>query len=142
MVKENKKVINASSNTIDNINFKSLLEGRFYKYLKENNYNFVYELEKIVLQESFRPKALFFKKYKRSLKLDKTIVRQITYTPDFILYLNDYTIYIEAKGFKTDSYNIKVKLFRKWIDNKEKAIFAELKTLTELKQLIEYVQQL
>lgn len=139
---ENKKVIGAQETTVNSIKFKSLLESRFYNYLKSIDVDFDYEVERITLKEGFKPKCLFFKAEKGSIKQDISKVRGITYTPDFVIRLNDYTVYVEAKGFKTDSYNIKVKLFRKHIDNWEKVIFAEVKTLKQLKELIETVKEL
>lgn len=139
---ENKKVIGAQETTVNSIKFKSLLESRFYNYLRSIDIDFDYEVERITLMEGFKPRCLFYKAEKSSIKQDNNKVRGITYTPDFVIRLNGYTVYVEAKGFKTDSYNIKVKLFRKHIDNWEKVIFAEVKTLKQLKELIETVKEL
>ena len=142
MAKNNKKVLNATSTTIDGVAFKSLFEARVYKYLKDNSYSFAYEVERVNLQESFKPTSLFMRKTTKGFDIDPSVVRAITYTPDFLIYINDYKVYVECKGFKTDSYNIKVKLFRKWLQNKDNTIFIEVKSIRELTSAIDYIKQL
>jgi len=139
---ENKKVIGAQETTVNGIKFKSLLESRFYNYLMSIGADFDYEVERITLMEGFKPRCPFYKAEKGSIKQDNSKVRDITYTPDFLIYINDYKVYVECKGFKTDSYNIKVKLFRKWLQNKDNTIFIEVKSVRELTSAIDYIKQL
>lgn len=138
----NKKVINAAKNTVDGINFKSKLEVSIYKHLRDNNYDFDYELNKISLQETFKPSVLFLKRKGKDFQEDKSAIRAITYTPDFLVRVNNINLYLEAKGFKTDSYNIKVKLFRKWLEGKDSTVFAEVTSLKEVDKVLEYCKEL
>lgn len=137
----NRKVTNARVTTLDGITFKSQLEARVYKFLKEKGYDFDYQPEKIILLEGFYPKVPFYKEGKGVTKEDSTKVRGITYTPDFIVYINGITIYVETKGFKTDSYNIKVKLFRKWLNNQLGSnAFVEVKSIRALEAILNQIQ--
>lgn len=137
----NKKVVNSQTTFIGDIRFKSLLESRIYKYLKDNKYSFKYESDKYILQKGFKSNISFYRKTSKGFTLDKSKVRDITYTPDFIIKINNYTLIIEAKGFKTDSYNIKVKLFRKLIDTMVNIVFAEITSIKELKTLLEIYEK-
>lgn len=91
----NKKVRNATPTIIDNIKFRSKLEGYTYQQLKQNNIPFEYEGLKAILLPSFE-----FKDEK---------LRAITLTPDFI---GDNFI-IECKGHPNDAFPMKWKWF-KW----------------------------
>lgn len=139
----NKKVKNATTNEYDGIKFKSLLEARGYKLFKEAGFNVNYELDKMVLLEGFKPTVPFYIKDKKTKKLnlnDKKIIH-ISYTPDLIIEYNNTIFYIELKGIRTDSYNIKVKLFRKYLEDKEKnVVFFELHSIKEIKEAIEIIK--
>lgn len=139
----NKKVKNAKTNEYEGIKFKSKLEQSVFRYLKDKKYEFTYEIDKIVLQQSFKPTTLFLKKNKRKEFIeDQVTIRAITYTPDFIVKINNTNLYIEVKGFKTDSYNIKVKMFRKWLEGKDNIVFAEVTTLREVEKALDYCKEL
>lgn len=112
---ENKKVINAKKIEHDGIQFKSLLEGSCYKRLKENNIPFEYEKTTFMLTDktsyphySFKDKKIVVKK----------IVRPVTYTPDFVYYdeKSNKGWIIETKGWQTDSFKIKFKLFKIYLE--------------------------
>ena len=69
-------------------------------------------------------------------------VQDMSYTPDFIINYQDYTIILEAKGFPNERYPIVKKLFRRLLErkkNKANIIFAEVKSVKEVKQLIEII---
>ena len=89
--------------------------------LKEAGLNPQYEGLKIHLQETFEPKVPFYTRVKDrrripGFKIDNYKVRAITYSPDFKIEYNNKLYFIEAKGMKTDRYQITVKLFRKWLE--------------------------
>ena len=118
---ENKKVIGATECVVDGIRFKSRWEGEVYQMLKEAGLNPQYEELKIHLQETFEPKVPFYTRVKDrrripGFKIDNYKVRAITYSPDFKIEYNNKLYFIEAKGMKTDRYQITVKLFRKWLE--------------------------
>ena len=83
-----------------------------YKLLIESNLEVQHEETKITLMEGFYPKKWF----SHSQEQTKKII-SLTYTPDFIIKHNDYTVYIEVKGFMSDNYPIKRKLFLNKINN-------------------------
>lgn len=93
----NKKVI------IDNIVFDSKKEANYYTYLKLlENAGKIKNLElqkKYILQSSF--------------KLDGKTIRAITYIADFV-YEDDKGMHVvDTKGYRTEVYKIKKKLFAK-----------------------------
>mgnify|MGYP003655249493 CR=1 FL=1 len=112
------------------LGFRSKLELRFSIMLKEAKIAYEYETEKFTLMDKFKQEhwARFGKKFKR---LES--VRTVTYTPDFIIWNKKQKFIIEIKGFRTDSYKIKMKLFLNWLRlNDPEAIFVEINTITEM----------
>lgn len=93
----NKKVKNATITEVDGIKFKSKIEAFTYTKLVENDIIFSYEGETFCLLPSF--------------KYDTRTTRSVTYTPDFIG--KDFVI--ECKGFATDSFKLKWKLFLSYL---------------------------
>lgn len=88
---------------VDNIKFDSIKEARYYLNLKALlNSGYIKDLElqkEYILQDSF--------------KINNKTRRKITYKADFVYYSNiDNKIHIvDVKGFKTDIYKLKKKLF-------------------------------
>ncbi|MBO6232830.1 MAG: DUF1064 domain-containing protein [Clostridia bacterium] len=109
---ENKKIKNASQNTIDGIPFDSKLEYNTYKEFKDAGIILNREAKTFTLFNTFRPSCTCYIKS----KLDKRPLRAITYTPDFIYEFAGYTVVIECKGFANDVYPYKRKLFRYYMD--------------------------
>lgn len=141
----NKKVKNATSVEYDGIKFKSKLELTIYKVLKEKGLNPLYECNKFILQEGFRPSKPYYLKGicpKTANGYAKII--QITYTPDFTVEYGDNILFIEAKGKQNDSYPIKRKLFLKYLEYIPNAYFMEVYSkkdlLESLKQFEQYEQ--
>lgn len=138
----NRKVMNASISTYRGVEFKSKLEGKAYELFLDAGLAPEYELEAITLLDGFKPSVGFYTTPEkgRVLGLNSYVVRKTTYTPDFIIR-GRRNYYIETKGFKTDSYNIKVKLFRRWLeDNDPTAYFFEVKTLNQVRQAINIIK--
>lgn len=139
---ENKKIINATPLDFDGISFKSKLEVSIYKKLKEEGLPVAYEPNKYILVNGFKPTVPFYTKDKKTggLKLDNKKLIDITYTPDFVISLQNITIIIEAKGFENNVFPVKKKLFRKLLEQEEgKYIFFEIFTIRQLKQAIEII---
>lgn len=109
----NKKIKNAHSKVEDGINFDSKLELQTYKLFKEKGFNLQRESVTYTLFPSFYSKT---KCYIGS-NLDSKKIRAIKYTPDFVMYIPNYTIILECKGFANDVYPYKRKLFRYYMDN-------------------------
>lgn len=116
MAKYDRRLIKSKKITIDGIQFASRLEGTMYKLLKDNNINFKYESESYTLSDSF----LFNNNYYARLASGKgeycnrgfKKVNAITYKPDFVIRHNDYYAIVETKGLPTESYNMRMKMFK------------------------------
>lgn len=142
----NKKVLGATECSLNDIKFKSKWECRVYQMLKDAGLNPEYENIKITLQETFEPKVPFYTKIKGrkrgpGFKIDNYKVKAITYSPDFKVEYKGQIYFIEAKGIKTDSYSIKVKLFRKWLENNypNTTVF-EVYTIQNIKDTINIIK--
>lgn len=144
----NHKVKNATPLEYNNIQFKSRLEVMIYKTLLQEGFNVQYEPTKYIIWEGFKPNVSFYNKDKktRMLKLDNKRLIDITYTPDFVFEYKDTIIVIEAKGFENDTFPIKKKLFRKWLENQNsqgnKYIFFEIFTKRQLMQAIDIIKNI
>lgn len=145
---EQKGKIKSKKVLYDNITFDSKLEVSIYKFLKKENIIFKYNAKSFKLIESFKPTVSFFvrskdrKTHRNTFKLSMNKVQDMSYTPDFIINYQDYTIILEAKGFPNERYPIVKKLFRRLLErkkNKTNIIFAEVKSVKEVKQLIEII---
>ena len=140
---QNKKIRNATEEVYAGIPFKSRLECSFYKALKEAGLDVDYELTKFVLIEGFKPTVPFYSRGKKlkNFKLNMKAVQPLTYTPDFIVNKDDVMFIIEAKGIENDTYPIKRKLFRQFLENMErKCMFFEVHTKKELLQVIDIIK--
>jgi hypothetical protein len=142
---ENKKILNATPLEYDGIQFKSKLEKMAYQTLRENSLPVEYEPKKFIIWEGFKPTVPFYDKDKvtRMLKLDSKKLVSISYTPDFLIKYNGYLVVLEMKGALNDTYPIKRKMFRKWLEeNEPKSIYFEIYTKKQLLQAIEIIKNL
>ena len=142
---ENKKIINASPLEYDGISFKSKLEKMAYQTLKEQGFPVLYEPRKFIIWEGFRPNVPFYNKdaSTRMLKMDRKKVIDISYTPDLMFEYNNHLIIIEMKGFENNTYPLKKKIFRKWLEsNYPNSIYFEIFTKKQLLQAIDIIKNL
>ena len=142
---ENKKIINASPLEYDGIFFKSKLEKMAYQTLKEQGFPVLYEPKKFIIWEGFRPNVPFYNKdaSSRMLKMDSKKVIDISYTPDLMFEYNNHLIIIEMKGFENNTYPLKKKIFRKWLEsNYPNSIYFEIFTKKQLLQAIDIIKNL
>lgn len=142
---ENKKIINASPLEYDGIYFKSKLEKMAYQTLKEQGFPVLYEPKKFIIWEGFRPNVPFYNKdaSTRMLKMDSKKVIDISYTPDLMFEYNNHLIIIEMKGFENNTYPLKKKIFRKWLEsNYPNSIYFEIFTKKQLLQAIDIIKNL
>lgn len=136
----NKKIKNATTTEFDGVKFRSMLEKRFYVYLKHKDIEFEYEPEKIVLWE--RSKSHFtipyYDKIGRTFKKVTSKPLSVTYTPDFILSYKGWKVYLEVKGWKNDVVPYKIRLFRDWLEkqNTPKQCYAVVRTIKELEYVL------
>ena len=140
---ENKKIKNATPREYDGIHFKSLLEVSIYKNLVAAGFHPKYEQFKCTVVDGLRPTVPFYAtdKQTKDLKLHDKKIRSITYTPDFTFIYKDIFVVIEAKGQENDTYPLKKKLFRKWMEKwLPNGIFFEIRTIKQLKQAIKIIE--
>lgn len=137
---ENKKIKNASKHTYNDIEFKSSLEVTVYKTLLQEGFNPKYEPETFIVWEGFKPTTPYYTRNRGKLKLNSIVVRDITYTPDFIVKYGDKTIVIEVKGFCNDVFPIKRKMFRKYIEGKSGFMYFEIYSKRELLEAIKIIR--
>lgn len=118
----NKKVRNATTLSYYGIQFKSKLELYCYKKLKEANLDFQYEKVKYTLVEGFTftndSYELFKVKGERVFDKQRTKIRPITYTPDFVgVYPDTRLVFvIETKGNPNDAFPLRWKLFKRHLE--------------------------
>lgn len=118
----NRKIKNAKKSSYNDIKFRSDLELYCYKKLKENNLKFGYENVKYILVPSFKINIDFYDKYSKDgeLMINSQSIREMTYTPDFVS--DDGKYVIECKGFPSDTFPLKWKLFKNHIIKNENKI--------------------
>jgi hypothetical protein len=105
-------------NNFNKIYFDSKFEYNCYLILVKAGFNVDFHPESRLLMPSFTTFAL--SRAKSGVKLFKSTVRSISYTPDFLIKCNDGTkVYIEAKGFFTDGAKMRYKLFQNSLTNNE-----------------------
>lgn len=141
----NRKIKNASVIEYDGIKFRSKLEVKVYQALKDAGYAPQYEVDKIPLLESFRPKKAWYLNGEAQVtaKGKSIIVLGKTYTPDFRMQVRDMTVYIEVKGHPNDVYPLTRKLFLRWLDEQEsEVLFAEIHNLRGLNKFIETLKNI
>lgn len=139
----NKKIVNATSVTVNNITFKSKLEEKLFRVLINEGLNPRYEPYKFHIWEGFKPAVPFYERNKKTKSItlnDKKII-DITYTPDIVFDYNEYKIFVEVKpdDFTNDVYPYKQKLFRKYMETELtslKPIFVRVGTIKNLKEFI------
>lgn len=124
-----KKVQNATKVEAFGIKFKSKLEKFTYEKLIENGIkNFKYEEDKFTLVEAFEYIPDSIEAYDRTDRTTKqkqrlfglvdSKIRPMTYLPDFTCIKPDKTGWIlEVKGYSNDSFPIKWKIFKEYLNN-------------------------
>lgn len=153
MSNTNKKIIGATSVEYAGIKFKSRLECSCFKKLESSGLRFSYEGERIILWKGLKlnnvtlysPKKLKAGKYNKILEKQTRALLNITYTPDFIVWKNDYIIYFDVKGKENDTYPIKKKMFLKYLEernNGNKYIFIEPHSVRQMLQAIDFINTL
>lgn len=146
----NKKIKNAEKRVYNNIQFKSDLEVNCFKKLEQAGLNPSYESETITIWKGFKPLSSVYapsKKrgiYNKDLSLQNSKIRDITYTPDFVVIKGNYKIYFDAKGFPNDVYAYKKKLFINWLDKQKdyKYMFFEPHSAKQMIQAINIINNL
>lgn len=139
----NKKIINATPITVNNIAFKSKLEAMLFKVLEDNGLNPKYESNKFVIWKGFKPTVPYYERNKKTktISLNDKKLMDITYMPDFTFDYGEYRVFVEVKpdNFTNDVYPYKAKIFRKYLETvniDKKPIFVKVGTK---KNLLEFI---
>ncbi len=141
----NNKVKNAQIIEYKEITFKSKLDLMAYKLLEERGFKPQYEQNTFIIWQGFKPVVPFFttNKAKQIINNNKKLIN-ITYTPDIYFEYQGYKVIIEMKGFTNDVYPIKVKLFRKYIEQLQDSnnyLLFELYTKQQLLTAIQIIEE-
>lgn len=112
---------------IDGIIFASGLEARFYKYFRDFDIKILELQPRFLLEDAFE---IFDWNTGKMQKYRKT-----EYVADFRIETKSWDIFIvEAKGFETEAWKLKKKLFLKKYGHTEKLVIA--KSIRELEKII------
>lgn len=141
-IMKNKKIKNATPNSLKGINFKSKLEMKVYEALLKEGIRPLYEGITYILSNGVRPSVGFYEKTKkRGFHYEMQPLKPITYTPDFTFKYNKVQVIIEVKGIANDVYPLKKNLFRKKLEClPERILFFEVKSVKDLKECIEIIK--
>lgn len=140
----NKKIKNATQKQFDDIQFKSSLEVLLYRTFKDAGFDIKYEPKKFVIWEGYSPLVPFYDKDTKTglLKLNKKKLIDITYTPDFCFDIGNLLVIVEAKGFCNDTFPIKRKLFRKYLEQlKQPVLYFELYSKKQALEAIKIIKE-
>lgn len=151
LLKMNKKIKNAEKRVYNNIQFKSDLEVSCFKKLEQAGLNPSYESETVTVWKGFKPSlsktyAPSKKRgvYNKDLSLQEGKIRDITYTPDFVVVRGHHKFYFDAKGFPNDVYAYKKKLFIAWMESQKdyECMFFEPHSVRQMTQAIDIINNL
>lgn len=149
---ENKKIKNAHPKEYNGIKFKSQLEVMTYRTLLEKGFTPKYEEETYILWDGFIPSVPFYTKnsFKRknchievispATVKDKRPVQCAVYVPDFTFDYKGRHIIVEVKGFSTDVFKYRFKLFRKSLEYREDKDKLEIWEIFTKKQLLDCIR--
>ena len=144
---ENRKIINATAITLDNITFKSKLEGKLFRVLVEEGLNPKYEPYKFHIWKGFKPSAPFYERNKKTkaIGINNKKIMDITYTPDIFFEYGNHAVFVEVEpdNFTNDVYPYKQKLFRKYMETNlidKHPIFVRVGTIKNLKEFIKILK--
>jgi hypothetical protein len=138
----NKKIRNATTSSVGDIEFKSKLEAYTYKKLLEAGIEADYEKHTFVLQDKFVFDGNSYESHK--IKDEKVFtnlsqnIRSITYTPDFVN--KDKKFIIEVKGYANDVFPIKWKMFKNSICGEGYDLYLP-STIKQVDSTIELIKQ-
>ena len=147
---ENKKIKNATPKEYNGIKFKSTTEVTIYKTLLQYGFEPYYEGSKYCIWKGFKPTIPFYTANKKTgeLKLNTTKIQDTTYTPDFVFMApdNKTVIIFEVKGFQNDTYPLKEKMFRGYLEDllknyNQSTMFFKIKTKKQCLEAINIIKQ-
>lgn len=144
----NKKVMGAVQVSKNGIDFRSKLELYCYEQLVKYKLPFEYEKKKYVLIGASKNKFDLYVSRKVRGKSYKQLVKSspknqaMTYTPDFLVYHKGVVYIIETKGFETDTFKAKIKLFKRLLNElceKNKYVLMIPKSQSQVNECIKII---
>jgi len=115
-LKKGRRLINSKREIVDGINFASRIEAYMYRLLKKEGISFNYEgVSFLVLNPFTFPNESHERQGNNKGELinrGNKKMQGIIYTPDFNINHNEYICIIETKGLRTESFNMRLKLFK------------------------------
>lgn len=151
---DKRRVRNSKAKEYNGLKFKSLTEIMVYKTLLSEGIEPKYEEEVYTILEGtiatvpFYTKNRFHRKnhnievLSSSTCKDNRPLPSLIYTPDFTFDYAGKHIIVEVKGFSTDQWIYRFKLFRKSLEEREDKDKIELWEIHTKKQLLECLQHL
>jgi hypothetical protein len=144
----NKKIKGAVATEFDGIKFRSRLECSCYKKLKDSGLKFYHEPERIALWKGIKlentqvmaPKKIKVGKFEKTLSPQVRALRDITYTPDFLVEKGNHRIYFDAKGKENDTYPLKKKMFLKMLESRDDGFIYSFYEPHSVKQMVESIE--
>ena len=119
--KTDRRLIKSKPTEIDGVKMKSRLEGSMFKLLKASGLDFTYEGETfVIVVDSFFSSSSFERRASGKgdfIDRGNKKVNNIKYTPDFVIDKGNVKYIIECKGLRTESFNMRYKLFKKYISD-------------------------
>tara|TARA_R100001591_G_scaffold104075_1_gene111608 strand:- start:139 stop:594 length:456 start_codon:yes stop_codon:yes gene_type:complete len=120
--KRKKGPVRAKKVSFDGITFASGLERYMYQVLKKNKIHAIYEGATFVLQENFNFKIDSYERQSNGkgemVNRGQKKIQSIKYTPDFV----SSSFIIECKGRANESFPIRWKMFKKYVNHKMKHV--------------------
>jgi hypothetical protein len=121
-IKRKKGPVRAKKVSFDGITFASGLEKYMYIALKKAKIHAVYEGATFVLQEDFNFKIDSYERQANGkgemVNRGQKKIQNIKYTPDFV----SSSFIIECKGRANESFPIRWKMFKKYVNHKMKHV--------------------
>lgn len=151
---DNQRVRNTHPKEYDGIHFKSQAEVMVYKALLSKGIKPKYEEETYNILEGTTVTVPFLTKNKFTRKnhnieiiskftcIDKRPLTSMIYTPDFTFDYGGKHIIIEVKGFSTDTFIYRFKMFRASLEKREDKDSIELWEIHTKRQLLECLDRL
>lgn len=116
----NKKIV------VNGVKFDSKLEYSAYNLMKMLNIKFDFQVP-VTLIPKFR--------------FNGSAIREIGMVVDFVIYVDNSTIYLDTKGFPTEVANIKYKMLKNMLKDEESVDVVWVKNQKELKGFINKITE-
>lgn len=131
-----RKIVNSTKTEIDGIVFDSKLEGYMYTLLRDEEIPFEVQKTYLLVSGFKYPAGCYERKSSKDMTLvDKSTIRKMEYTPDFV-HPNEEFI-IEVKGRANESFPLRWKFFQSTMSQRDLVpILFKPSTQTECREVV------